>query len=898
MSSDQKPLLILLWNSNGLAQHRNELEILLHDRRIDVALITETHFTDNTYFHIKDYTLYKTNFPGKIARGGTAVLVRNAISHFPLPSTSSRYLQETSITISFFSTPITVSSCYCPPNKQITQTQFLSYLRSLGPRFISGGDFNAKHPQWGCRVSNPRGHTLLSTLSSTPFQVIPPSQPTYWPTSPSKLPDILDYFITSHINLSQCFIENIYDLSSDHSPILLSFSESPILKDPIPSLIRGKIDWEAFQLYLNTHINLNIRLKTPHDVDEAVQLLTTTIQKAAWNSTDRNTLQEHRREAAIPFSLRKLIVQKRKARRKWQLSRHTRDKRTLNSLTNKLTAALRNYRQKQYDTKISQLTTSDKSLWAYTKQILNYKQQNYPLRTPSGNWAKSDEEKANLFAEHLADVFKSSDSQNTKQALYENQLQQPLQLSPPPKAINPSDVTFTIQRLKKRKAPGYDLITAEILSHLPKKAILFITHIYNSILRTTYFPVLWKYSIIKMILKPQKPPNLPTSYRPISLLPLLSKVFEKILLRRLLNSTDIEKLIPHHQFGFRAEHSTIQQCHRLIDSISSSLELGQYCTGAFLDVAQAFDRVWHLALLSKLKSVLPFTYYLVIRSFLSERFSRVSCGTSLSPIFPVLAGVPQGSILGPLLYSVFTSDIPSHPKTNLSTFADDTAILSRHSKPHMASRNLQQHLNSISQWCQENDIKVNVEKCHQVTFTLRRTPCPPVYLNGQPLPTADYVRYLGLYIDRRLTWNPHTRLKRLDIRRRFSLLYRLIGRKSCLSLNNKLTIYKSILRPMWTYGLELWSSTKPSNLKRIQSLQSRILRTIVNAPFYVSNLTIHTDLKIPFVQDLSISRYQSFHAKFASHPNPLVQAMSSMTLPDNPPRRLKRQWPRDHLNHI
>jgi len=132
MNPIKNSLLILLWNSNGLAQHRDELDVLLHDRRIDVALITETHFTKHTYFHIKDYTLYNTNYPSKSARGGTAVLVRNAISHFPLPSSSSRHLQETSITIHLPSAPITLSPCYCPPNQQITQSQFPSYFRSLG----------------------------------------------------------------------------------------------------------------------------------------------------------------------------------------------------------------------------------------------------------------------------------------------------------------------------------------------------------------------------------------------------------------------------------------------------------------------------------------------------------------------------------------------------------------------------------------------------------------------------------------------------------------------------------------------------------------------------------------------------------------------------------------------
>jgi hypothetical protein len=102
-------------------------------------------------------------------------------------------------------------------------------------------------------------------------------------------------------------------------------------------------------------------------------------------------------------------------------------------------------------------------------------------------------------------------------------------------------------------------------------------------------------------------------------------------------------------------------------------------------------------------------------------------------------------------------------------------------------------------------------------------------------------------------------------------------------MTNKLLLYTTIIKPIWTYGLELWGSTKPSNLRRIQSLQSKILRKIVDAPFYVSNLTLHKDLKVPFVIDLASSRYQKFHSTLHLHPNPLVQSLSSLTLPLNPP---------------
>jgi hypothetical protein len=128
-------------------------------------------------------------------------------------------------------------------------------------------------------------------------------------------------------------------------------------------------------------------------------------------------------------------------------------------------------------------------------------------------------------------------------------------------------------------------------------------------LRLSYFPILWKYSTIILILKPNKAPNCPSSYRPISLFPILSKIFEKLLLKRILPIVTDANILPNSQFGFRNSNSTVHQVHRVVDKISYALEEKLYCTGTFLDVSQAFDRVWHAGLLYKLKYLLPSHYY-------------------------------------------------------------------------------------------------------------------------------------------------------------------------------------------------------------------------------------------------------------------------------------------------
>ena len=227
------------------------------------------------------------------------------------------------------------------------------------------------------------------------------------------------------------------------------------------------------------------------------------------------------------------------------------------------------YRNKSYTNHLESLTTKDGSLWKATKQLLRIRNPPAILRNANGNWVHSDGEKANIFANHLADTFQPHNTilLPEKINIVERFLNSPLQMSLPPKHISPAEVRYIISKLPRKKAPGYDLITSEILNQLPKKFIVLLTYIFNSMLRLSYFPMLWKFSTIILILKPKKPPDCPTSYRPISLLPILSKVFEKILLKIILNIIAESKILPDSQFGFRTKHSTIHQIHSIVDKI-------------------------------------------------------------------------------------------------------------------------------------------------------------------------------------------------------------------------------------------------------------------------------------------------------------------------------------------
>jgi hypothetical protein len=229
-----------------------------------------------------------------------------------------------------------------------------------------------------------------------------------------------------------------------------------------------------------------------------------------------------------------------------------------------------------------------------------------PLKREDGTWAKGNKEKAELFAEHLENTFTPNTSGDVEDELDEV-------IYP----ISPKEVERTIrQQISPKRAPGYDLITGQILKKLPRKAIIKITHILNATFRMIYIPRISKIAEVLTILKPGKPPNKVDSYRPIALLPIMSKPFEKLLLIRLKSVITKKKLIPNHQFGFRKQHSTLEQVHRIIEAIEQAIEEKKICTTVFLDVSQAFDRVWHKGLEYKLRSLLPKQYSNILTSYI------------------------------------------------------------------------------------------------------------------------------------------------------------------------------------------------------------------------------------------------------------------------------------------
>lgn len=879
-----KQLRILEWNANGLLQHRQELQTVLDIENIDVCLISETHFTKETYIRFKGYKVYHTIHPDNDAKGGAAVIIKENLIHHQEVGYQTEQIQAASVKTKTKNHEITITALYCPPKHGIKREQFIEFLNTQGYRYIIGGDYNAKHTHWGSRLINTKGRELLEACIRSRCETVSTGRPTYWPTDPNKIPDLIDFFVIKNISLNYLHVEEAWDMHSDHSPILLTLSDVIIQKENPPRLVNGRTDWYNFKIELENLINLSVPLKSEEQLDDEVELLVKNIQKAAWNNTPDLVIRTKGNN--YPKEIRELISEKRRLRKRWHQTRLPADKTTLNNAAQKLKREIKKVKNESIANYLSKLTNdgkTDYSLWKATKQIKRPNMHIPPVKNLDGSWARSNEQKAHRFAEHLENTFEPHEGEELTG--HQEPEQEELEI----KLTSPKEIVKEIkENISTKKSPGFDLITGEILKQLPRKAIVKITYLFNASFRLKYVPKMWKIAEVLMLPKPGKPPHEVTSYRPISLLPVLSKLYEKILLKRIRPIIERNNIIPTHQFGFRQEHSTIDQVHRITSIIEKSLEEKKICSAIFLDVAQAFDKVWHVGLKHKLKILLPKQFSQLLESYISERYFRVKQDDVYTALKEIKAGVPQGSVLGPVLYLLYTSDIPKIEHQTIATFADDTAILAVGDESDEVTRKLQESINKINDWTIKWRIKLNESKSVHVNYTNRKVQYIPVKINDTQIPHANEAKYLGITLDAKLRWKTHIKKKREELAIKYRKMYWLLGRNSKLSTYNKLLLYRQTLKPIWTYGIQLWGCASKSNKQTIQRFQNKVLRNIVDAPWYLRNDDIHRDLKMDTV-DQTITKFARSHEqRLHNHVN--IEAIQLLDTTDLT-RRLKRKKP-------
>lgn len=238
------------------------------------------------------------------------------------------------------------------------------------------------------------------------------------------------------------------------------------------------------------------------------------------------------------------------------------------------------------------------------------------------------------------------------------------------------------------------------------------------------------------------------------------------------------------------------------------------------------------------------------------------------------AGVPQGSLLSPALFSIFVSDMPTTPNTRTALYADDTAVLTSSLRPRFIIGRLQEAMDRLEQWFRTWRIEINAEKSTAILFTKRRhTADENVSIFGGVIPWRSEAKYLGVVMDQKLTWEKHVNACTVRAKKGMAALYPLLNRNSKLSTNNKLRIYTAVIRPTMTYASTAWGYAAPTHLSKLQVIQNRVLRMAFDAPWFVRNTQLHEEADIPGIVTFIKNSATKFYLSVQIHHNPLIQSL-------------------------
>jgi Reverse transcriptase (RNA-dependent DNA polymerase)/Endonuclease-reverse transcriptase len=891
---DQNKLIIVQFNCNSVKNKLKEFELFLNSHKVKIALLCETFLNPTDSFYIPNYSIYR-NDRIEDSKGGTAILVHASIKHelVNIPKTQC-VLEATAIRIFYANETLTLISIYVPNTTNKIHFNDLSLLFRIDNKILMAGDFNAKSKDWNCSTSNTRGNDLINFTSKNlnRLKIYFPDNHTFFPGCPRFSPSTIDLCITKNFHLSEKPI-SLSELSSDHNPVKINLSNIQVEKTESRFYDYKKANWGMFREFMDQNINHTVEISTKTQIDTAINLLTNTTKNAMEFSIPKMRISDQ--ETDLPqFILHKIKI-KNRMRRAWQNDRTlTNVKREMYELIDEIKTDIAEHINVINERKLSRIMPKDDSLFECIKKYTKKKVKIPPLHM-NNTLIVDTKEKANCIAKTFESVHSKNDGlgdvnhNNFVENTNLNYLSQNSQVNiDEVKLTSPREVSEIIKNLKNGKAPGEDKITGRIIKNFSKKSVIFFTRIINTILLLSYFPDQWKTAMVIPLPKPGKPPDSPANLRPISLLSQLSKITEKIILARIRNHIDGNSLLQKEQFGFRKNHSTTHCLLRLTNLIQKKIKEKESTSMVLLDIEKAFDTVWLNGLIFKMIEY-NFPAYIIklVHSYITSRKFIVSLENILSDTYTCSAGVPQGSCLGPVLFILYISDLPRHPKTKISIFADDTAIFCSSVNIRQATRYMQEHLDKLHNYYEKWKIKINPTKTEAILFTKRRlmdsdSPLRMKY-NGTDIQVKESVKYLGIHFQQNFKFNSHVNQVKRKCGLAMKLLFNLIKKDSPLNSDNKLKIYKVFIRPILTYNIQVWNTVCKTQLNKIQVLQNKNLRMVFSVwhdPLThktIRNSDLHRKAKnIPTIEEfLKILLVKTFE-KMKFNENLLIKEMTEI----------------------
>lgn len=916
-------LKIISLNVNSLISlnRRHLLDDILRTHKPDIMMLNETKVKAKHRLSFRKYTCIRTDRMHNKG-GGCAILIKEKCNFNKIEIKNLTVIEHCAIKIynEITKTHINIIAIYNSTGENdITNDLNQICQQTTDGDLIIGGDFNAKDPAWGNCSVNKAGKKLKEWLYNEGFTQNMVLQPTNEPTRENSY---IDFFLTSNwlsikYNNRHPLYLKIIPSFSDHAAVELEINNQKIPDKEKQMILDYKnSDINKYQRYITNALNLidldADRNLTNDEIKLAVEKLNDIIKSAIETAVPKVELKE---SGLLKLNnlTEKLISTKKRLRRRLHRTGNTTLKAHIKNvdilIKEQINIAYNSYWQNKF-----QNIKMNKDTFKQLKNVARaHIKQTMPTLTHNNEICEDNEAKANSLAKFWSNIYQQNSTTSDTETITAvntttNQIinSQPLfQFNEEMKAskdinmqtvnniydqfLNIEQLDEIIKSRNNKFSAGNDCIPMFLLKKTPISMKKYLVILFNNMYNNAYIPLKWKEALLIPILKQNKDPQSPASYRMISLLSNMSKLYEMFIHQKIIKFINEKRIYKDFQFGFRHQHSTTHALAIFMADVSKQLNKRYGTIAVSLDLEKAFDTAWQSGIIYKMKEIYDFPdhYCKIIVNYLDNRTFKVKVEDKTSNSNIIHNGVPQGSILGPTLYNLYTMDIPEpeNDKVKKLIFADD--ILAYASCPILskAQKQINDYLKEILQYTKKWNLKLNIAKCETIKIATKKC-----YRNAKKLKlcikigddiikNVKNMKYLGLVINESFKLNKHVD-KIINKCKAVLILYSRVLRAKCsLSSRIKLIFYKQILRPVLAYGFPAWYNLTPRMMEKIRTFERRFLRHITglnrrNNFKYHKNKDLYNKAKINRIDNFLLKQALKFAAKLDCSENSKIQNLT------------------------